>query len=277
MSTSTEAGSPSAPSIFRADLMQGKHAFLTGGTSGIVHAIAQRYADAGAAVSLLGRNAEKAEAAAASIRASGARAVGVTADVRDPAALQQAIDRACEAHGPIDALVCGAAGNFPAPAMQMSPNGFKAVVDIDLLGTFNACRLAFDRMRKPGASILAISATQSLAPSVLQAHVCAAKAGIDMMIRVLAMEWGPAGVRVNAIAPGPIADTEGMERLTPTPESKARLASLIPLGRYGTKQELAEIALFMASPAAALITGAVLVADGGQVLGGFGAFTNLGG
>lgn len=252
-------------SVFKDDLCAGKHAFITGGTSGINLAIAERFIQAGAKATILGRDPAKAEAAAAQIGA-----FAVTADVRDYAALAEAIKRGVERNGAIDMMVCGAAGNFPAPALGMSANGFKAVVDIDLLGTYNACRAAFEHLTKPGASITAISATQALAPALLQAHVCAAKAGIEMLVRVLAMEWGPSGVRINSLVPGPIEDTVGMAKLASNDKVRDQLRNSMPLRRWGTKQEIAEIALFLASPAAALITGATLVADGGQVLGGFG-------
>ncbi|AKU97756.1 oxidoreductase, short-chain dehydrogenase/reductase family [Labilithrix luteola] len=252
--------------VFREGLLDGKHAFVTGGTSGINLAIAARYVAAGAKVTVLGRNVEKAQAAASEL---GPRALAVTADVRDYAAVDQALRTSVEKHGPIDVLVCGAAGNFPAPAVGMSANGFKAVVDIDLLGTFNTCRAAFELMTKP-SSIVAISATQASHPTMLQSHVCAAKAGVEMLVRVLAMEWGSSGVRVNAIAPGPIAGTIGMEKLAPTEDIRRRVEASIPLGRMGTTREIADMALFLASSAASYVTGGVFVVDGGQSLGGFG-------
>src|SRR6185295_16943320 len=116
----------------------------------------------------------------------------------------------------------GAAGNFVAPALGMSANGFKTVVDIDLMGTFHVFRASFAFLRRPGASLIAITAPQAVRPSMFQAHVCSAKAGINMLTKCLAMEWGPAGVRVNAISPGPIADTEGMRRLAPSAEAEQR-------------------------------------------------------
>jgi NAD(P)-dependent dehydrogenase (short-subunit alcohol dehydrogenase family) len=259
----------SSTSVFRDGLLEGKSAFVTGGTSGINLAIATRLVRAGAKVTVLGRKEDKAQAAAQSLAGLGPPVLAVTADVRDYAAVEQALKRAVTAHGPIDVLVCGAAGNFPAPAMAMSANGFKAVIDIDLLGSFNTCRAAFALLAK-GASVIAISAGQATAPALMQAHVCAAKAGVEMLIRVLAMEWGGAGVRVNAITPGPIDGTEGMARLASTPEARAKIVQSVPLGRLGHGEDIAEMALFLSTEAAAYVTGAVFVVDGGFGLGGFG-------
>lgn len=256
-------------SIFRDNLFAGASVFITGGTSGINLGIATRFAAAGAKVTVLGRNPEKAAAAAAQLAATGATALAVTADVRNYADVERAIQTSVDAHGKIDVLVCGAAGNFPAPAMQMSANGFKAVVDIDLNGTYNACRAAFQHLA-PRASVLAISAPQASHPALLQSHVCAAKAGIEMLIRVLAMEWGSSGIRVNAISPGPIDGTEGMARLASSDAARAALLRAIPLGRMGRADDIADMALYLASPAAAYITGATFAVDGGQSLGGFG-------
>jgi NAD(P)-dependent dehydrogenase (short-subunit alcohol dehydrogenase family) len=256
--------------VFTEGLLQGKVAFVTGGGSGINLAIAERFAQAGASVALLGRTREKLEAAVKGLEAFGVAAIGLPADVRDYSAVAASLKEAHERLGEIDLLVCGAAGNFPAPALGMSANGFKSVVDIDLLGTFNACRAAFEHLRKPGASVINISAPQSYLPTAFQAHVCAAKAGVDMVTRVLAIEWGSAGVRVNSIAPGPIDDTEGMKRLTPNEESRQRLSEKIPLQRFGAKSEIADLALFLCSDAARYITGAVIPCDGGQSLLGSG-------
>ncbi|PWT97780.1 MAG: short-chain dehydrogenase, partial [Terriglobia bacterium] len=145
-------------------------------------------------------------------------------------------------------------------------NGFKAVIDIDLLGTFNTCRAAFDFLRKPGASIISISASHANTPIAAQSHVCAAKAGVELLMKTLAIEWGPLGIRANCITPGPTADTEGMARLAPSEESRRRVEQSIPLRRYGTKDELADLALFLSSDAASFITGAVYLCDGGHSL-----------
>ena len=256
--------------VFGQALLAGKNAIVTGGGSGINLAIARRFAMHGANVALIGRTKEKLDSAADEIRKSGGTASGHPADVRDYDTLAAAIKSARDTHGEIDLVVCGAAGNFPAPALGMSANGFKAVVDIDLLGTFNTCRAVFEHLRRPGASIINISATQAFIPMPMQAHVCAAKAGVDMLTKCLAIEWGPEGVRVNSIAPGAVDDTEGMSRLAPTPEIKKQLTRAIPLKRFATKEEIADLALFLSSEAAQFITGAVVVCDGGQSLAGFG-------
>ena len=256
--------------VFVPGLLAGKNALITGGGSGINLAIARRYSEYGAAVALIGRTTEKLDAAANEIRKAGGNATGHPADVRDYDALAAAIKSARDAHGEIDLVVCGAAGNFPAPALGMSANGFKAVIDIDLLGTFNTCRAVFEHLRRPGASIINISAMQAFTPMAMQAHVCAAKAGVDMLTKCLAIEWGSQGVRVNSIAPGAVDDTEGMKRLAPTPEIRKQFTRGIPLQRFATKDEIADLALFLSSDAAKFITGAVLVCDGGQSLAGLG-------
>lgn len=258
-------------SIFKDGLLTGKVALVTGGGSGINLAIAERYAEHGAKVALLGRTKEKLDAAVAGIEAKGGTALAVPADVRDYAAVTAAVEKTVETFGELDLLVCGAAGNFPSPAAVLSSNGFKSVVDIDLLGTFNACRASFEHLRKPGASVLAISATQAQVAAPLQAHVCAAKAGVDMLVKCLALEWGPIGVRVNGIAPGPVEGTEGMRRLSPTDEAREAVANAIPLKRYATLDEIGDVALFLATSAASYITGTTLTADGGQSIPGFGA------
>jgi NAD(P)-dependent dehydrogenase (short-subunit alcohol dehydrogenase family) len=257
--------------IFRDGILEGKVAFVTGGGSGINFGIAERFARAGAKVALLGRSLEKLEGAVRSLESFGAVALAVPADVRDYGAVSTALRAAHDRLGEIDLLVCGAAGNFPAPALGMSANGFKSVVDIDLLGTFNTCRAAYEFLKKPGASVINISAPQAFLPTAFQAHVCAAKAGVDMITRVLAIEWGGAGVRVNSIAPGPIEDTEGMKRLTPDGSAKDRLSKKLPLQRFGEKSEIADLALFLSTDAARYITGAVIPCDGGQSLVGSGS------
>jgi NAD(P)-dependent dehydrogenase (short-subunit alcohol dehydrogenase family) len=261
-------------SAFRDRVLDGKVAFISGGTSGINLGIAERFAQLGAKLCVLGRNQEKLDAAVAQLKGHGGEVLGVSADVRDAAAVTQAVSQAAEKLGALDILICGAAGNFPAPAIGMSSNGFKAVVDIDLLGTFNVCRAAFEHLRQPGASVIAISAPQAFQPTAFQAHVCAAKAGVDMLVKTLAIEWGPAGIRVNALTPGPVENTEGMRRLAPTPEATQKVAEALPLKRLGTTGDLADAALFLATDASRYVTGIVLPCDGGQSLIGSGALAS---
>jgi NAD(P)-dependent dehydrogenase (short-subunit alcohol dehydrogenase family) len=241
----------------------GKAVFVAGGTSGINLGIAQAFAATGARLAVLGRSQAKLDAAQDELRKSGGDVAGFSADVRDPAAVAAALQSAHQKFGPIDVLVSGAAGNFPAPVLGMSPNGFKAVVDIDLLGTFNVLRAAHQYLKKPGAVVVNISAPQAEIPTAWQAHVCAAKAGVDMLTRVLAIEWGGDGIRINSVMPGPIEGTEGMARLAPTPESEREVTRGVPLGRFGKKQEVADLVMFLASPWAAYITGAIIPVDGG--------------
>jgi NAD(P)-dependent dehydrogenase (short-subunit alcohol dehydrogenase family) len=236
-----------------------KTVFISGGTSGINLGIAKGFAAKGAKVLVFGRDADKAEQAAAAIRAeTGGPAMAGNADVRDYAAVKALFDRGVAELGQPDVVIAGAAGNFPAPAVGISANGFKTVIDIDLLGTYNVFRVGFDLARKPGASFIAITAPQAVRPQPMQVHVCAAKAGVNMVVKVLAMEWGPAGIRVNAISPGPIGGTEGVERLAPTPAAKARWIERNSMRRLGTLQDIADAAIFLSSDQASYITGTIL-------------------
>jgi len=252
--------------VFRDHLLQGRAAFITGGGSGINLRIAELFAKQGATLALMGRNQEKLDRAAEGIRAAGGAAMSIAGDVRHFEDCENALRKAHDGFGAIDILVCGAAGNFPAPVLGMSANGFKAVIDIDLLGTFNTCRAAYTYLRKPGSAIVNISATHAFLPIAYQSHVCAAKAGVDMFSKTLAIEWASAGVRVNVIAPGVVDDTEGVRRLAPTEEARRHAMQGVPLGRFATKDEIADLALFLCSDAAAYITGAIFVCDGGQSL-----------
>ena len=247
--------------------------FVSGGTSGINLDIAHAYARAGARVAVMSRKQDKVDAAVAALKAHGGEAFGYAADVRDYAAVDAAFKDVATRFGLIDVLVSGAAGNFPAPAVGISPNGFKSVVDIDLLGTFHVVRAAFPYLKKPGASILNISAPQAWIPMDFQMHVCAAKAGVDMVTRVAALEWGAAGIRVNSIAPGPIEGTEGMKRLAPNEKANALITASVPLGCYGSTEDIANAALWLSSPQACYITGVVLPVDGGWSLGGVSAMS----
>jgi NAD(P)-dependent dehydrogenase (short-subunit alcohol dehydrogenase family) len=263
---------PRMQSIFREGLLAKKVAFVTGGGSGIGAGIAKRLAEQGARVGLLGRRADKLEAVAGEIRAAGGEASAHPADVRDFGALEAAIEACAARFGGLDVLVNSAAGNFLAPAAGLSANGFRAVIDIDLCGTFNASRAAFAHLCKTRGAILNVTATQADVPTPLQCHAGAAKAGIAKLTRDLALEWARFGVRVNAVAPGPVEGTEGMARLSPP---GVDLQKRVPLGRWGTIFEICEAATFLLSPAAAWITGTTLLVDGGTELIGPGPFLDL--
>ena len=251
-----------SPYIDRIDL-SGKSVVIAGGTSGINRGIAEDFTRAGARVAVMSRSQEKVDATVNQLRALGGEAIGTTADVRDYAATEAALAAVHEQFGQFDVLISGAAGNFPAAALHLSPNGFKSVVDIDLLGTFNVLRAAYRFLVKPGASVINISAPQAVLPTITQAHVCAAKAGVDMLTKVVALEWGPAGVRVNGVVPGPIEGTEGFARLAPTEDDRAHIIASVPLRRYGTPRDVANVCRFLASPLASYVSGVVVAADGG--------------
>lgn len=248
-------------SALKDDIFVGRTALIAGGTRGINFGIAQRLHKLGAKVAMLGRDPERAASAQNVI---GDKSLGIACDVRDGAALASALATIAEWGGPLDFVISGAAGNFVARAKDMSSNGFRTVVDIDLIGTFNVFKCAFDHLNSDGASLIAITAGQAVNPILGQAHVCAAKAGINQLVRVLAMEWGAHGVRVNGISPGPIDGTEGMARLTPDAKSVERLTRNIPLRRFGTISEVAEVAAFLCSESASYVTGTIFDCDGGS-------------
>src|SRR5918993_4160682 len=251
--------------IFNDGVLTDRVAFVTGGGTGITGGVARALAEAGARVALVSRKLEHLEPAAARINEAGGEALAVAADVRDYAAVERALAETLERFGRIDIAVNGAAGNFLCKAEELSPNGFGTVVDIDLKGTFNVCRAAFEELKKNGGQILNISATLHYLGTPMQLHVSAAKAGVDALTRNLAVEWGQFGIRVNAIAPGPIEDTEGMTRLVPEP-IKERLKKAVPLGRFGKIADIEKAAVFLCSEAAGFINGAVIVVDGGHWL-----------
>ena len=258
------------------DLFAGKTVFVTGGGSGINLGVAKSFAALGASLGICGRTAERLESARGELEALGARVFTAVADVRDYDALEGAFAACRDELGPMHTLVAAAAGNFLAPAEKLSANGFKTVVDIDLIGSFNAARAGFEQLKETRGNLIFISAGQAFEPYFAQAHCGAAKAGIDNLMQNLALEWGRYGIRSNSIAPGPIEGTEGMKRLGPADgEGQRALRRAVPLGRYGTVDEIGHAAAFLASPLAAYVTGARLVVDGGMNLPGSGLFTQL--
>ncbi|HHO49328.1 MAG TPA: SDR family oxidoreductase [Deltaproteobacteria bacterium] len=252
-------------SIFRDDILAGRVALITGGGSGINLGIATALRAHGAKIALVSRSQERLDAAAGALSPGQVDARGFAADVRDTDALQAAIDQTVSAFGRIDVLVNGAAGNFLAPAAGLSPNAFRSVMDIDARGTFNASRLCFEHLAASRGVILNISATQAFMPTPLQAHPGAAKAAIDKLTQDLALEWAPMGIRVVGLAPGGVEGTEGMERLLP-PELEEEMLAALPLRRFTTVDEVAQVAVFLVSDAAAYITGTTLVMDGASAM-----------
>ena len=268
--------------IFADGILKGRVAFVTGGGTGITGGVARALAEAGANVALVSRSLEHLETAAKAINdargrnptvregaheqaASIGEAFAFAADVRKPEEVERAIAATIERFGKIDIVVNGAAGNFLCTAEELSPNGFGTVVDIDLKGTFNVCRATFAELKENRGQILNISATLHYLGTPMQLHVSAAKAGVDALTKNLAVEWGHYGIRVNAIAPGPIEDTEGMKRLVPEP-IKEKIRQRVPLGRFGLIKDIENAAVFLCSDAASYINGAVLVVDGGHWL-----------
>lgn len=256
-------------SVFRADLFEGRVALVTGGGTGIGRGITRTIAEHGASTAILSRKAEHLGPTAEEVaRETGRPCLPLVADVRQPDQVKEAVERALAEFGRLDVVVNGAAGNFPCPSAELSPNGFGVVLDIDAKGTWNVSKAAFDAwMGRNGGQILNISATLHYGGTPGQLHVAAAKAAVDALTRTLAVEWGPLGIRVNAIAPGLIADTEGARRLVPGEAAEA-LRRLVPTRRLGEVDDIAQLALFLLSDAARNLNGAVVVSDGGACLAG---------
>jgi peroxisomal 2,4-dienoyl-CoA reductase len=253
--------------VFRDKLFVGKVALVTGGATGIGAGIALALARHGADVAIASRKEPNLVEASRQIETLTARrCLPLVADVRQPEAVEAAVARTVGELGALDFVVNNAAGNFPCPSADLTPNGFGVVVDIDAKGTWNVSRAAFHAWLKDhGGQILNISATLHYGGSPGQLHVAAAKAAVDALTRTLAVEWGPLGVRVNAIAPGPILDTEGARRLFPGSVAQ-KLSAQSPTGRLGSIADIVNLAVFVLSAAGSNLNGAILVSDGGLSL-----------
>lgn len=250
--------------VFSPTLFNGKTVAVTGGGSGINLGIAKTFASLGANVAICGRTQEKLDAARAEIEALGAQVVAKSADVRDLSAVEAFLSETEQVLGPCDVVIAGAAGNFLCAAEAMSSNAFKTVIDIDLVGSFHAAKAAHAQLVETSGSIIFISAAQAFMPFEFQAHADAAKAGVDQIMRQLALECGRANIRANCIVPGPIKSTKGMANLLADPSLKTQLLDTIPAGRLGTVEDIGAAAF------ASYVTGTTLIADGGQYLNGTG-------
>ncbi len=254
------------PYIFKDGILKGKVALVTGGASGIGYGISHRLARAGADIVIASRRVEKCEEVAKELEAAyGIKAMGVALDVRDSENVNAAFAQAVESMGRLDILVNNAAGNFYYPAEKLSDNQWKAVLEIDLYGTFYCCRAAMPYLKEDGGTIVSTSMTLHHNGWVGMVPACSAKAGIDAMTKTLALEWARFGIRVNAVAPGPII-TEGVKKAFAMGGSFDDQKDTIPLGRAGEPEEIGNMVVFMASEAGSWMTGSIVTLDGGECL-----------
>ncbi|KAF9451457.1 2,4-dienoyl-CoA reductase [Macrolepiota fuliginosa MF-IS2] len=251
-------------SVFKADLFRGKVLFCTGGGSGICRAMTEAMMRHGADSVIVGRKLDRLTQTAKELsEATGRTCIPAQADVRQPQALKAAVEKTIEQFGRIDFVICGAAGNFLAPISGVSENAFRTVVEIDTIGTYNTMKATLPHVRASKGSYIHVSATLHYRGTPYQVHVSAAKAGIDALSAVLAVEEGPHGVRSNVIAPGPIGGTEGVDRLSLRGDSGSWTQQAHPAGRLGDVKDIANATIFLFSDAAAYITGQILPVDGG--------------
>ena len=254
--------------FFSDNLLEGKVALVTGGGTGLGLATARAFGTNGAKLVIASRSAEHVEDGAATLREEEIEALPLVCDVREPDQVEAMVDTAIEHFGRVDVLVNNAAGNFLVRAEDLSPGGWKAVTRIVLDGSWFCSRAVYKHMKdQGGGNILNVLATYATGAGPLTVHSAAAKAGVLSLTRTLAVEWADAGIRVNAIAPGPV-DTHGAgSRLWNSDEARASIAEKLPMGRVGTEAEIADAAIFLVSDAASYVTGTMLPVDGGLTLG----------
>jgi len=264
--------------MFQPDLLQHKRILITGGGTGLGKGMAHRFLELGATVYICGRRKQVLSDAEAEMnRVAPGKIRALACDIRDLPSLEETV-AAIWKDGPLDVLVNNAAGNFLARTEELSPGAFEAVIGIVLMGTINAtmaCGRRWLQAKHPGV-VLNIAATYASTGSAYVVPSAMAKAGVVALTRSLAVEWGSRGIRMNAIAPGPIPTEGAFSRLLPRPELENFARERNPLRRFGTVEELANLAAFLVSDGSSYINGDVIVMDGGEQLQGAGEFSALG-
>lgn len=267
---SCNEGTERRPRIFRDDLLDGRIALITGGSSGIGLGIARVYAELGATVVVVGRREAKLATAIDQLSRDvpGASLVAIAIDVRNHLAIRDSVNGIVERFGRLDILVNNAAGNFHCPTEQLSENAWRTVIDIDLHGTFNCCQAALAGLKASphGGRIMNITVPQALSGWPGSAHAASAKAGVLSLTRSLAVEWGDYGIRVNNVLPGPITGTEGLKRLYEDRGTADHEIKRMALGSFGLVDDVANACAFLASPGGDYVTGCDFMVDGGRWL-----------
>ena len=264
--------------MFRSDLLHNQRILITGGGTGLGKGMAQRFLELQAEVYICGRREEVLKTTAAELAsATGGKIHALPCDVRSLDAVEGLIDSIWK-HGPLDVLINNAAGNFIARTEELSPRAFESVIGIVLMGTLHATMACGRRWLKVGhgGTVLSISATYAPVGSAYVVPSAISKAGVEALTRSLAVEWGNRGIRLNAIAPGPIPTHGAFSRLMPRPELEKLALERNPLHRFGTVEELANLAAFLISDGSGYVNGEVVRMDGGEFLQGAGEFSNLG-
>jgi NAD(P)-dependent dehydrogenase (short-subunit alcohol dehydrogenase family) len=252
--------------VFAPKLLAGRTALVTGGATGIGFGIAKTLGRLGAAIAIMSRKEENLVQAVASLKEFKIDCSYEVADVREATAIEAAVASIASRHGSLDILVNNAAGLFHCPAEELSPNGWRTLVDIDLNGTFFCCHAAFKYLKdsKFGGRIVNIVSPYAWTSWPGAANATAAKAGIIALAHTLAIEWARFGIRLNNVAPGPIAGTGGIERMAEDPERRKRELEHVALGEFGEIDDIANAVAYLASPAGTYVTGADLLVDGGR-------------
>lgn len=255
-------------SVFREGLFAGKVVLITGGGTGIGRQLALDFGRLGAEVVVAARREEKLMETVDLVEESGGKGRYYLLDIRDEEAIEEVATAIFEDCGGLDVLINNAGGNFVSPAMAMSPKGFRTVIDINLTGTFMMSRAVAQRWLARGIKgrIINMSATNAESGSPLMVHSGASKAGINSITETLAVEWGAAGITVNALLPGPVRTEGSDERLWTDEGTVKKLESRIPLGRFARPEDISPLVQFLASDAGAFITGSLITIDGGDRL-----------